>query len=204
MEEAQAHSYKEKVERLFHEFKSAHFKVYAEAFKSHHEENHSDLQEFENDPRIIDMITIPSNMDNGERSQMRSKLLNSFKFLKDFADQELEKYKPKPVAMAVDPPAAEKGPVQIEIDAPKAELNALKAQVEQSKNKKGSQGANAHGSERGNVGYREGKQQKSQSHNQGRGNSSGSHHKSSSSDNTSRPPSKQQQRHNGRGTGSQL
>lgn len=194
MEEAKVHSYKEKVEILFNKFKSEHFKLYAETFKSHHEEKHNDLQKFENDQHIIDMIKIP-NMDNGERSQMRSKLLNSFKFLKDFIDQDLEKFKPKPVAMAVDdPPAAEKDPVQVEIDALKAELNALKMQVEQSKNKKGSQGANAHGSERGNVGNREGKQQNSQSHNHGRGNSSGSHHKSSSSDNTSRSPSKQQQR----------
>lgn len=190
---AETDSFEEDAERLFHDFKSALYKLYADKIKSHHEEKRNDLQRFGNDQQIIDMIKIP-NMDNGERSQMRNKLLNSYKFLKDFADQELEKYKPKPVAMAVDPPAAEKDQVQIEIDALKAELNALKKQVAQTKNKKGSQGANAHGSEQGNVGNHEGKQQKSQSHNQGRGNSSGSHHKSSSSDNTSRSHSKQQQR----------
>ena len=191
--EAEANSFHEEAESLFNRFKSDLYKSYAEKFKRHHEEKHNDLQKFDNDQQIIDMIKIP-NMDNGERSQMRSKLLNSYKFLKDFADRDLEKYKPKPVAMAVDAPAAEKDQVQIEIDALKAELNALKKQVEQSKNKRGSQGANAHGSGQGNVGSHEGKQQKSQSHNQDRGNSSGSHHKSSSSDNKSRSHSNQQQR----------
>jgi hypothetical protein len=192
--DAEANIFYEDAERLFNEFKSALYKSYSDTLKRHHEDRNQDLQKFNDDQQIINMINIP-NMDNGERSQMRSKLLNSFKFLKDFADQELEKYKPKPVAMAVDPPAAvEKDQVQIEIDALKAELNALKKQVEQSKNKKGSQGADAHGSEQGNVGNYEGKQQKSQSHKHGRGNSSGSHHKSQFSDNTSRSHSKQQQR----------